>query len=80
MSDELSNCAPLPTAYRASGLLLHVTSLPSAYGIGDLGPGRSRGLTVYMMPGKLGGSRCHSVRLATGTRRINRCLRSRVTI
>ena len=25
--------------YRASGLLLHVTSLPSAYGIGDLGPG-----------------------------------------
>jgi 4-alpha-glucanotransferase len=25
-------------AYRASGLLLHVTSLPSAYGIGDVGP------------------------------------------
>src|SRR5579864_6034040 len=24
--------------YRASGILLHVTSLPSAYGIGDLGP------------------------------------------
>jgi len=24
--------------YRASGLLLHVTSLPSAYGIGDVGP------------------------------------------
>ena len=24
---------------RASGLLLHVTSLPSPYGIGDLGPG-----------------------------------------
>ncbi|MGA7925410.1 MAG: 4-alpha-glucanotransferase, partial [Candidatus Sulfotelmatobacter sp.] len=28
---------PFPSEYRASGLLLHVTSLPSAYGIGDLG-------------------------------------------
>ena len=28
---------PFPPEYRASGLLLHVTSLPSAYGIGDLG-------------------------------------------
>jgi len=27
-----------PAAYRASGVLLHVTSLPSCYGIGDLGP------------------------------------------
>src|SRR3984885_3116070 len=27
-----------PPDYRASGLLLHVTSLPSLYGIGDLGP------------------------------------------
>src|ERR1700738_545548 len=25
--------------YRGAGLLLHVTSLPSPYGIGDLGPG-----------------------------------------
>jgi 4-alpha-glucanotransferase len=29
---------PFPAEYRASGLLLHVTSLPSAYGIGDVGP------------------------------------------
>jgi 4-alpha-glucanotransferase len=29
--------ALFPPGYRASGLLLHVTSLPSAYGIGDLG-------------------------------------------
>ena len=29
---------PFPRGYRASGVLLHVTSLPSAYGIGDLGP------------------------------------------
>jgi len=28
---------PFPPEYRASGLLLHVTSLPSRYGIGDLG-------------------------------------------
>jgi 4-alpha-glucanotransferase len=29
---------PFPAGYRASGVLLHVTSLPSPYGIGDLGP------------------------------------------
>jgi 4-alpha-glucanotransferase len=27
-----------PSGYRASGVLLHVTSLPTPYGIGDLGP------------------------------------------
>jgi len=30
---------PFPAGYRASGLLLHITSLPSPYGIGDVGPG-----------------------------------------
>ncbi len=29
---------PFPSEYRGSGLLLHVTSLPSRYGIGDFGP------------------------------------------
>ena len=29
---------PVPSAGRSSGLLLHVTSLPSPYGIGDVGP------------------------------------------
>jgi 4-alpha-glucanotransferase len=29
---------PFPAEYRASGVLLHVTSLPTAYGIGDVGP------------------------------------------
>jgi 4-alpha-glucanotransferase len=29
---------PFPPAYRAAGVLLHVTSLPSAYGVGDIGP------------------------------------------
>ncbi|MBV9770913.1 MAG: 4-alpha-glucanotransferase [Bryobacterales bacterium] len=28
-----------PEGYRGAGLLLHVTSLPSPYGIGDVGPG-----------------------------------------
>ena len=28
---------PFPRGYRASGVLLHVTSMPSPYGIGDLG-------------------------------------------
>src|SRR5580698_8298322 len=31
------NMPPFPSEYRASGLLMHVTSLPSPYGIGDLG-------------------------------------------
>jgi 4-alpha-glucanotransferase len=30
--------APFAPSYRASGVLLHVTSLPSRYGIGDVGP------------------------------------------
>ena len=34
----LNQVAPFPHEYRASGLLLHVTSLPSSYGVGDIGP------------------------------------------
>ncbi|MDB5335560.1 MAG: 4-alpha-glucanotransferase [Planctomycetaceae bacterium] len=30
--------SPFPEDYRGSGLLLHVTSLPTRYGIGDFGP------------------------------------------
>jgi 4-alpha-glucanotransferase len=29
---------PFPPYYRASGILLHVASLPSPYGIDDIGP------------------------------------------
>ena len=29
---------PFPSEYRGSGILLHVTSLPSPFGVGDLGP------------------------------------------
>ena len=35
-SDRMS-LPPFPPDYRASGVLLHVTSLPSPYGIGDVG-------------------------------------------
>ena len=37
-SGGLRDIPPFRPEYRASGLLLHVTSLPSPYGIGDLGP------------------------------------------
>jgi len=36
--EEPRSLPPFPSQYRASGLLLHLTSLPSQYGIGDLGP------------------------------------------
>ena len=40
MSDhnQPPSLSPFPPGYRASGVLLHVTSLPSPYGIGDVGP------------------------------------------
>ena len=38
MSRDSVNPPPFRPEYRASGLLLHVTSLPSPYGIGDVGP------------------------------------------
>jgi hypothetical protein len=36
-NDGRTSVPPFPSEYRASGLLLHVTSLPSPYGVGDLG-------------------------------------------
>ncbi len=38
LADGAGSIPPFPSEYRSSGILLHVTSLPSAYGIGDLGP------------------------------------------
>jgi 4-alpha-glucanotransferase len=40
MSDDIQppGLPPFPPDYRASGVLLHVTSLPPPYGIGDVGP------------------------------------------
>lgn len=43
MTSDGSNRASLfPPDYRASGVLLHLTSLPSQYGIGDAGPAAYR--------------------------------------
>jgi 4-alpha-glucanotransferase len=36
--DSRPSLPPFPSGYRASGLLVHVTSLPTPYGIGDVGP------------------------------------------
>jgi hypothetical protein len=49
---------PFPSDYRASGLLLHVTSLPSRYGIGDLGPAALAWVDRLNRPAKAGGRRC----------------------
>ena len=35
---QLTSLPPFPPNYRSSGVLLHVTSLPSPYGVGDSGP------------------------------------------
>lgn len=35
---EVKTLPPFPAKYRSSGILCHITSLPSPYGIGDLGP------------------------------------------
>ena len=35
---QATHLPPFPPDYRACGVLLHVTSLASPYGIGDLGP------------------------------------------
>jgi 4-alpha-glucanotransferase len=40
--DSRPNLPPFPSSCRASGLLLHVTSLPSLYGIGDVGTSYDR--------------------------------------
>jgi 4-alpha-glucanotransferase len=37
-SSEAETLPSFPSGYRSSGILLHVTSLPSPFGIGDLGP------------------------------------------
>jgi 4-alpha-glucanotransferase len=43
---------PFPAQYRASGVLLHVTSLPSAYGIGDVGLAAMKWLDLLRAAGQ----------------------------
>ena len=41
-SARVAGLPPFTPESRTSGVLLHVTSLPSPYGIGDVGPAASR--------------------------------------
>ena len=43
---------PFPPNYRASGVLLHVTSLPTPYGIGDVGPAAMRWIDLLHEAGQ----------------------------
>jgi 4-alpha-glucanotransferase len=52
MNREGFSLPPFPPQYRASGLLLHVTSLPSPYGIGDLGPAATAWIDVLVEAGQ----------------------------
>jgi hypothetical protein len=74
MSDNgrLGNLSPFPQEYRASGVLLHVTSLPSPYGISDMGRLPWLGWINSSIQVKAGGRRCRWARLVTATRLINR--------
>ena len=66
-NDSGSNLPPFPSSYRASGLLLHVTSLPSPYGIGDVDQLRSRGSTNCATQDKAGGRHCPWARRVMAT-------------
>ena len=49
---DLSTVPPFPPGYRASGVLLHVTSLPSRYGIGDVGPAAMKWIDLLHAAGQ----------------------------
>ncbi len=70
---------PFPPEYRASGLLLHATSLPSPYGIGDIGPGAFAWVDRLHELAKGGGRRCRSGPRGMAIRRIHACPRSLAT-
>jgi hypothetical protein len=67
MIEARMSLPPFRAGYRASGLLLHVTALPSLYGIGDVGRPLYRGSTGFLNLVKAGGSRCH-IRLRMAAR------------
>ena len=68
---------PFPPDYRASGVLLHVTSLPSAYGIGDVGGAAAAWIDRLRGRDRAGGRCCRWGRPATAILRISLCRRSR---
>jgi len=48
----LPTVPPFPPGYRASGVLLHVSSLPSTYGIGDVGPAAMKWIDLLHAAGQ----------------------------
>ena len=44
--------SPFPAGYRAAGVLLHVTSLPSPYGVGDVGPSAFQWIDLLQRAGQ----------------------------
>jgi len=78
-NDGRTSVPPFPSEYRASGLLLHVTSLPSPYGIGDLGSSAFSWIDRLHDAGQSWWQSLPSARRVTETRRINQCRRSPAT-
>ena len=65
---------------RSSGVLLHPTSLPGRFGIGDLGPERASSSSICSpRPASASGRCCRSARPATATRRTSASPRSPAT-
>ncbi len=67
-------------AERISGVLLHVTSLPSFGGVGDFGPRLTVSLTSWPQPSSVYGRYCRSARRVMAARPIRRYRRSRAIL
>ncbi len=76
---QASHLTPFPPDYRACGVLLHVTSLPSPYGIGDLGRPPSRGSTAFAKRARRGGKHSPWVPPDMPIHHTNPCLPSPAT-
>ena len=49
---QLNSRPPFPPNHRSSGVLLHVTSLPTPYGVGDVGPMAIRWIDLLAQAGQ----------------------------
>ncbi len=63
---------PFRPGDRSSGVLMHVTSLPSPYGVGDVGPAAFAWVDSSTMPARDGGRRCRWGLQDVATHHINR--------
>jgi hypothetical protein len=81
MSDASRPVGLIPFApqYRASGVLVHITSLPSPYAIGDVGPAAFAMVDRLQQRPRAGGRRFPSALRVTAIRLTNACLLLRAT-